>query len=111
LPDRRSEDKPHRIDGFVPDVYASTFPRRLTVVGEAKCNDDLTSRRTAMQLRAFLEHLRYQENGQFVIAVEERQALVARRIVRLAAQEVGAENLGLYSLSPFGRGLRIDAAR
>jgi hypothetical protein len=111
LPERASGDKPPAIGGFVPDLYASTFPAEVTIIGEAKCSDDLITRRSGLQIRAFLDHLRFQSRGHFVIAVERRQEPIARRLVRLAAQEVGADGLRLFSLTPLGGATRIDAAR
>jgi hypothetical protein len=111
LPERKPEGKPVRIDGFAPDVYAWTFPQAVTVIAEAKCDADLTSRRSALQVRAFLDHLQYQNAGHFVLAIEKQQEPIARRLVRLAAQDVRADVVQLYTLTPLGGAKRIDATR
>ena len=49
--------QPLRIGLFKPDVYAHLVPATFRILGEAKTADDLISKRTQLQLSAFLDHL------------------------------------------------------
>ncbi len=53
------EDKPRRINGYVPDILALTVPASFTIIGEAKLHRDLDTPHSRSQLRAFLRFLRY----------------------------------------------------
>lgn len=69
LPASLGADKPPRIEGFVPDIYAQDTPATLTVIGEAKTANDLATAHTERQLLAFFRHLETQPRGILVIAV------------------------------------------
>jgi hypothetical protein len=62
-------NRPPRIGGFTPDLYAHDLPATFRVVGEAKTPDDLISDRSSMQLRAFLDHLALHPGGVLYLAV------------------------------------------
>ena len=47
-------EKPNRIEGFVPDVYAFDAPLTTVIIGEAKTPDDLETERSKKQITAFL---------------------------------------------------------
>ena len=82
--------RPHRINGFLPDLYAQDLPSTFRVVGEAKTASDLVSPRTALQLSAFCEHLRLYENSHLCLAVPWHCAGRARVLLRRAAGEAEA---------------------
>ncbi len=53
----RHAEKPSRIGGFVPDVYAFDAPLTTVIIGEAKTADDLETEHSQKQLIAFLSFL------------------------------------------------------
>jgi hypothetical protein len=69
LPAMLGAEKPPRIGGYVPDVYATDAPTTITVVGEAKTEADLTTDHSRGQLIAFLQYLGARERGVLVLAV------------------------------------------
>ena len=74
-------EKPNRIEGFVPDVYAFDAPRTTTIIGEAKTKEDLETERSRKQTAAFLSHLRYQDAGVLIMAVPWQVKRRAQAIV------------------------------
>lgn len=85
LPTSARADKPPRIDGFAPDVYATEVPRTTVLIGEAKTADDLTTAHSRDQIVAFLKFLSYQQRGVLVLAVPW-QCVPAARIVLTSAK-------------------------
>jgi hypothetical protein len=69
LPTSNCSDKPPRVGGYSPDIYATEVPRTMVLVGEAKTSEDLTTDHTRQQIAAFLKFLQFQERGIFVLAV------------------------------------------
>jgi len=69
LPTTPSSEKPPRVGGYAPDVYATEVPRATVLIGEAKSQEDLTTPHSRDQIVAFLKFLRYQQRGIFVLAV------------------------------------------
>ena len=62
-------DRPPKIGGYTPDVFASDVPETFHVLGEAKTSDDLDSDRSARQITAFLEHLTLRPASRLYLAV------------------------------------------
>jgi hypothetical protein len=62
-------ERPSRINGFVPDVYAFDAPLTTVIVGEAKTGDDLETQHSKKQFEAFLAFLGRQQTGIFILAV------------------------------------------
>lgn len=88
LPGLIRGEKPPRISGFAPDVYAVDAPRTVTIVGEAKTVRDLESEHSRKQIRAFIAFLKDKERGVFVLAVPWQAVPRARGIVKGLAQEM-----------------------
>lgn len=83
-------EKPPRIGGFTPDVYAADVPMTRTLVGEAKTQADLETQHSRRQIAAFLEFLALTPGGMFVLAVPLSAGATARRLtLELNAQVVG----------------------
>lgn len=99
-PDYPRERKPWHVSGFVPDVWAGTFPVSFALLGEAKCFGDLETKHTANQLRAFLRYLETQATPHFVLATPPALSLTARGIVRRAARHVGAHRVSIHIICP-----------
>ena len=62
-------ERPPKLAGFMPDVYATDVPTTKTLVGEAKTRTDLETQHSRAQISAFLEYLAYTPGGLFVLAV------------------------------------------
>jgi hypothetical protein len=88
-----SLDKPPRINGFVPDVFAEDAPRTAVVVGEAKTVRDLQTEHSRLQIAAFLKFLAAQQNGIFVLAVPWPATATARQIVEMELRELEPQNI------------------
>ena len=88
LPDLLGAEKPPRIEGFVPDLYAIDAPLSITILGEAKTAEDLETDHSRKQLKAFLTFLRLQPIGILVIAVPWQAQARARNLVARLQQEL-----------------------
>lgn len=96
--DRPSEirgEKPPRIAGFVPDVFAEDVPPTVTIIGEAKTSSDLGTLRSRQQIRAFLEHLALRQRGVFIIAVPWQASRAARSVLESTKHTAGCGNVEL----------------
>lgn len=67
--DRYGSNRPHRIGGYCPDLFASDLPTTFEVLGEAKTGPDLERPRTRIQIVAFLDYLALQPDGWFYLCV------------------------------------------
>jgi hypothetical protein len=76
-----SFDKPPRIAGFVPDVFATDAPRTTVVVGEAKTAADLQTAHSQRQISEFVRFVAAQQRGIFLLAVPWQAGLAARRVL------------------------------
>lgn len=86
-------EKPNRVDGFVPDVYAFDAPLTTVIIGEAKTQDDLETERSRKQLTAYLSHLGHQETGILILAVPWHLKRRANAIVEALRTETGATSV------------------
>lgn len=62
-------NKPPKICGHIPDVYARIDMLRQTIIGEAKTQKDLENDHTMSQLQAFLTYCRVNPETRLVLAV------------------------------------------
>ena len=67
--DDELRQRPQRIGGHLPDVYAEDVPRTFVVLGEAKTTTDLETDRTKRQLSAFIRCLSLYDVSYFYLAV------------------------------------------
>jgi len=74
-------EKPPRIGGYVPDVFAVDTPRSTTIIGEAKTLRDLSTQRSRDQITGFLNYLSLVHNGVFILATPLLAAGMARTVV------------------------------
>jgi hypothetical protein len=96
-------EKPNRIEGFVPDVYAFDAPLTTVIIGEAKTGDDLETEHSKRQMTAFLTFLGHQKAGIFILAVPwqlKRRADTVVSMIRAACDAtcvttVTLDDLGL----------------
>ncbi len=96
-------EKPNRIGGFVPDVYAFDAPLTMTIIGEAKTRDDLETEHSKKQITAFLSFLSYQNAGIFVMAVPWQIKRRAHVMVTTLQKAVGAAAVKTVTLDDIGR--------
>jgi len=85
-----SQRRPGRIGGYTPDVYARTVPSSFVVIGEAKSFGDLYQNHTALQLSAFLAHLRLEAHPLLIVATPLAAVGAARSLVRRIQRAQGA---------------------
>lgn len=100
LPQLIGSDKPPRIGGFTPDIYAFDTPLTLTIIGEAKTPQDLETDHSRSQLKAFIEYLIGQPRGVFILAVNFTRTPAARRVLSTVRRQVGRPdpNLEIFVL-------------
>ena len=65
------DEVPKLIYGFRPDVYAEkkTLNNKLTVIAEAKTDNDIENRHSHNQIEAFLHYLEEKKCGVFILSV------------------------------------------
>lgn len=86
-------DRPPRIGGYVPDLYARVaLPTRL-VLGEAKTPLDLDNHHTKSQLVAFLGFCHLHPLSHFVMAVPWDMSARAHNMLRQVISENGFCNV------------------
>jgi hypothetical protein len=77
-----SNGKPPRIDGYVPDAFATSFSGNRIVIGEAKTWRDLENRHTHDQIVAFMRRCRASTGGVLVLAVPWHMTRFAASLLR-----------------------------
>jgi hypothetical protein len=93
LPNLIGAEKPPRIGGFVPDVFAIDAPPSITILGEAKTVEDLETEHSLKQLTAFLAFLRLQPSGILVVAVPWQAQARAKNLVARLQQELQCKDV------------------
>ena len=83
-----SDGLPPAIDGYRPDVYATT--KHIVIVGEAKPPWDVETRRSEHQLSAFLNYVEQQPCRHMVLAVHWTSSATARSVLRSIAYDWSA---------------------
>ncbi len=112
LPSTVGGDRPPRVGGFAPDVYARDLLGTTTVIGEAKCAEDIGTVHSRQQIQAFLDYLRYQKASLFVLAVPFFSCPTARIVVESAkrATDVKPGDVEIVILDDFRSGASEDDA-
>jgi hypothetical protein len=82
-------ERPPRIQGFTPDLYAVDVPATKTILGEAKTQKDLETEHTRHQLTAFLYYLSCQSRGVLIVAVPWQIVGATQRTMRLITGAAG----------------------
>jgi hypothetical protein len=67
--DAASTERPNRIGGHLPDVFASNVPATFRIIGEAKTQADLVTQRSISQIEVFLDYLALFDGSVFYLAV------------------------------------------
>ena len=87
----RRGERPPRVSGFTPDVYATDVPTTITLIGEAKTPADLDTKHSRAQIAAFLKYLAHTPGGRFVLAVPITVKPRARWILRELSRPLGED--------------------
>lgn len=82
--------RPPIVNHFIPDVFAEDTPPTITAIGEAKTSADLETKRSHIQIRAFIEFLSICPNAQLIIATPPAALNTVRQIVQIAQTELNA---------------------
>ena len=85
----RRGERPPRLLGFTPDVYATDVPTTTTMVGEAKTAADLETAHSRAQIAAFLKYLAHTPGGLLVLAVPITVKARARSILKELVEPLG----------------------
>jgi hypothetical protein len=102
LPSALGAEKPRRIEGYVPDVYAFDAPLTMVIIGEAKTAADLETAHSRKQMTAYLAYLGQQSAGVFILAVPWQVKRLAKTIVSSLCQETGATTVTIVTLDDLG---------
>ena len=86
----RRGERPPKVSGFTPDVYASDVPTTMTLIGEAKTAADLDTKHSRAQIAAFLQYLAHTPGGLFVLAVPVSVKPRARWVLRELSRPLGS---------------------
>jgi len=84
-------ERPPKVAGFIPDVYASNVPTTMMLIGEAKTAADLETKHSRAQIAAFLKYLALTPGGLFVLAVPVAVKPRARWLLRELVQSFGPD--------------------
>lgn len=68
-PERSPQQKPPKINGFVPDVYMSNSGEHKLIIGEAKTANDIESKHTIDQIKAYIQVCAADRMSMLVLAV------------------------------------------
>jgi hypothetical protein len=98
LPSAIGAEKPPRIEGFVPDVYAYDAPLTTVIIGEAKTAADLETPHSLSQLTAYVSFLALQPTGVFILAVPWHIKRRAEALVTSLCQQAGAKGISTVTL-------------
>lgn len=82
LPKPIGAERPPKIQGYRPDVFAQDVPLTTAIIGEAKTLGDLETGHSKRQYASFLSSLSMQPNGIFLIAVPFIGVPAALRVLR-----------------------------
>lgn len=87
----RRGERPPRLAGFTPDVYATDVPTTITLVGEAKTAADLETDHSRTQIAAFLKYLAHTPGGLLILAVPITMKARAKSILQELSVPLGAD--------------------
>ena len=82
LPTNIGGERPPKIDGFTPDLYAVDVPFSQMIIGEAKTERDLETDHSRLQIITFLSYLNRHGRGMFILSVPWQISAAAQRMLR-----------------------------
>src|SRR5687767_12395891 len=89
MPGAIGGEKPPRINGFLPDIYAVDAPSSIVILGEAKTVSDLETDHSKRQISAFLTYVSQQHRGVLLLAVPWQASATARNLLRILQRRLG----------------------
>ena len=96
------EERPPNINGYIPDVYARNIKNDITIIGEAKTQNDISNEHTKNQIRSYLDYLCLARQGILVIATQWDSVNSIKSIVKLALRDSSSDSLQTIFLSVAG---------
>lgn len=87
LPTSIGGERPPKIQGFAPDLFAIDVPATKTIIGEGKTRQDLETDHSRRQIGAFLYYLSRQPRGILIIAVPWQILGATQRMMRSLKSE------------------------
>jgi hypothetical protein len=87
LPTTIGGERPPKIQGFAPDLFAIDVPATKTIIGEGKTRQDLETDHSRRQIGAFLYFLSRQPRGILIIAVPWQILGATQRMMRSLQSE------------------------
>lgn len=87
------DELPPLIGGFRPDVYGRNNQMGVTLIAEAKTDNDIDNRHTHRQVISFISYLERQNKGCFILAVTGIGANRAKTLLRFACKELNVKNI------------------
>ena len=98
-----SGKRPKPINGHVPDVYAENLAlKKWIIIGEAKTARDLDSKRSEIQIKAFLENCSLYEEAIFVLAVPWDTTRYARLLLKVFKKNMNLERVKTIVINELG---------
>ena len=87
------DELPRLIGGFRPDVYGRNNQMGITLIAEAKTDNDIDNKHTHGQVISFVNDLEEGQNkGYFILAVTGVRANRAKTLLRFACKELNVKN-------------------
>lgn len=86
------DELPPLVEGFRPDVYGRNNQMGVTLIAEAKTDNDIDNKHTHRQVMSFISYLERQNKGYFILAVTGIGANRAKTLLRFACKELNVKN-------------------
>ena len=89
LDNRKDDPAPQKINGNVPDLYATELSSELEIIGEAKTAKDFETQRSISQIENFVDYVSKREQSIFCLCVPWHIEILAEDVVLDMAQKKG----------------------
>ena len=96
------EERPPNINGYIPDVYARNIENDITIIGEAKTQNDVRNKHTKNQISSYLDYLCVARQGLLVIATQWDCVNAIKNTVEIMQHGNSNESLQVIYLSIAG---------
>lgn len=87
--DEFGAEMPPTIERYRPDLIWVNADGKYRFIGEAKTTYDIRSQRSLRQIEAYLEHLKAQGEGEFILAVPWGHEATARSMLSQLDRKLG----------------------
>ncbi len=96
------EERPPNINGYIPDVYARNIENDISIIGEAKTQNDVRNKHTKNQINSYLDYLCVVRQGVLVIAIQWDCVNAIKNTVKIALHGNSNDSLQVIFLSVAG---------